>query len=201
MEYRLQLNFLSDWQISEGKDAQIYANNMVQKDAQGLPFVSGKTLKGALRQAFTLAETNAWFPAEQNDIVNVLFGRGDRDALESQALLWLGRAQLAANEQAFFAQPEQRKYLYHTTSMMKMDAKTGTTAEGSLRTEEVTIPVTLYATLGFNTDHPYYLEHQALLDAHFRTWLSQCLPLIRTLGGKTNRGLGQLQLELMPDDR
>ncbi|MCF6299379.1 MAG: RAMP superfamily CRISPR-associated protein, partial [Thiomicrorhabdus sp.] len=52
--------FQTYWQISTGRGAGYFMDSLIDKDVHGLPYVSGKTLKGVFRSA--VEKLDAWQP-------------------------------------------------------------------------------------------------------------------------------------------
>ena len=50
-EIKYYLQFVSYWSCGSGLDAGVESDVLPIKDAEGLPFVPGKTIKGVLREA------------------------------------------------------------------------------------------------------------------------------------------------------
>lgn len=50
MHKTLHVKFLSDWQISSGIGDGHWADSMLVRDSDGLPYIPGRALKGALRE-------------------------------------------------------------------------------------------------------------------------------------------------------
>jgi CRISPR/Cas system CSM-associated protein Csm3 (group 7 of RAMP superfamily) len=107
-------------------------------------------------------------------------------------MIQLSSATLSCDEVAFFNQQTNAKtHLFRVIQSTKIDHKTGVAAEGSLRSMEVSVPMTLKSELEFNSSHPAFSPEleQALLPL-----LSACCSLILELGAKRHRGLGQVSV-------
>jgi CRISPR/Cas system CSM-associated protein Csm3 (group 7 of RAMP superfamily) len=194
--FTLTFDLQSDWHIGSGKEAGAYSDSLTIKDNDGLPFLPGKSIKGLLREAFTIAQANSWCTAIENahaidNLINTLFG-SEGQGFESQGMIQLSSATLSCDEVAFFNQQANAKtHLFRVIQSTKIDHKTGVAAEGSLRSMEVSVPMTLKSELEFNSSHPAFSPEleQALLPL-----LSACCSLILELGAKRHRGLGQVSV-------
>lgn len=182
--WQLEFALLGDWHIGNGREGGAYADVLVVKDHLGLPVINGKSIKGLLRQAFYDACSYGWLTGCSPVILNRLFGQAGT-GLEDQGLIQLGNARLSTAEVQFFQQhPSARQQLYRVHHSTAMDAHTGVAKEGSLRSVEVVIPLTLQAELSLaaQTEWP------------FAQWLSLSLPLIMAVGGKRRRGFGEVSV-------
>lgn len=182
--WQLEFSLLGDWHIGNGREGGAYADALVVKDHLGLPIINGKSIKGLLRQAFHDAFTYGWLTGCTPDILNQLFGQAGT-GLKDQGLIQLGNARLSAAELQFFQQhPSARQQLYRVHHSTAMNPHTGVAQEGSLRSMEVVIPLTLQTELSLSTQTEW----------PFAQWLSSSLPLIMAVGGKRRRGFGEVSV-------
>lgn len=183
---RWQLDFalLGDWHIGNGREGGAYADALVVKDHLGLPVINGKSIKGLLRQAFYEACEYGWLAGCTPEILERLFGQ-QGTGLAQQGLIQLCSARLSPAELHFFQQtPGAKQQLYRVHHSTAMNPETGVAAEGSLRSMEVVIPLTLQAELSLATP----------VDWPFAKWLMASLPLIMAVGGKRRRGFGEVSV-------
>lgn len=199
--FTLTFEFQSYWHIGEGSEAGSYADALMKKDDVGLPFVPGKSVKGVLRQAFSTASENLWFGEYSATLVNRLFGEQGNKGIEAQGLLQISSARLLPQERAFFNnKKEDRKLLFTVLQSTAIDAHTGVAKEGSLRSIEVAVPVTLQAKLTVNPNHPDFSGLAEILESQFAHWLDLSLSLISELGAKRHRGLGKVVITAEAND-
>lgn len=210
----LCLDFKGFWHVGSGKGRGHYLDEECLKDNHGLPYVSGKQLKGLLRHAVRRAEEWGWYQdlqlSENNGnaqtFENLLFGSASQQEGRFETfsgMLFVGNATLAPEEHEFLKAAEQaslRQYLYEPLYSTKIDAKTGTAVDMSLRGTEVALPVCLYATLSLKVtalDKMLAKQQRDMLNT--RTWeiIERALPLIDAVGAHRNRGLGESVLSLM----
>jgi CRISPR/Cas system CMR subunit Cmr4 (Cas7 group RAMP superfamily) len=192
--FTLTFDLQSNWHIGSGKEAGAYADSLTIKADHGLPFLPGKSIKGLLRDAFTIAQANAWCDEiEENhaidDMLLVIFG-SEGQGPESQGMIQLSSATLSFDEIAYFKQQTNAKsHLFRVIQSTKIDHETGVAAEGSLRSMEVSVPMTLTCELELNSSHAAFSPD---LEKSFLPLLNACCGLILELGAKRHRGLGQV---------
>lgn len=197
----LQLEFLDYWLVGSGSSEQTWLDEESEKDHLGLPYVPGRSLKGVLREALLLGQSWGWVPPPKDaDADNcwaaLLFGSGShaRAGLspdQSQpGLLQVGDACLSPAQQAALRQHTGlRRQLQRALSSTALDAETGAAREGSLRSVEVNIPITLYAQL-----HCLHGMQSRALGTDWQSVICQVLPLVRSLGKRRSRGFGRVQV-------
>jgi CRISPR/Cas system CSM-associated protein Csm3 (group 7 of RAMP superfamily) len=176
------ITFLSDWHAGSGLGAGAKADAIVVKDEYNLPFLPGKTIKGLLKDA--IEDILSVQPDLINQaMVNKLFGY-EKDKESFKGDLFFSNATLPENEQQEISE-DLSEFLYRTMSSTTID-ENGVAKEGSLRTMEVTIPLTLegkiIATVDFSEEEKDLLQKAML-------WT-------RALGSNRNRGLGRCKIEL-----
>jgi CRISPR/Cas system CSM-associated protein Csm3 (group 7 of RAMP superfamily) len=185
MHMELTFNLKSEWHLGSGRDGGAYADNLVQKDHDGLPMINGKSIKGLLRCAFSEALKYQWLSQTSEETLANIFGREGTD-LQAQGALKCDSATLNNSERNYFQHtPAAKEHLYRVRHSTAIDPMTQTAKEGSLRSMEVVIPMTIKSTLTLTTDNPDLYQH-------FFKWLELSLPLICALGGKRRRGLGEV---------
>jgi CRISPR/Cas system CSM-associated protein Csm3 (group 7 of RAMP superfamily) len=180
------------WHISNGQEGGAYADALVLKDTDDLPFVPGKSVKGLLRHAFNTALEHSWFTniPEGLDIMLALFGGEHREGIVGQGMLQVASAELPFDDkQALNQQNIHKSHLYRVLNSTAIDSQTGVAIKGSLRAIEVVVPMVLVSDINLNPNHPYLVSYPEI-EQQFPQWLSACLPLITHIGGKRQRGLG-----------
>jgi CRISPR/Cas system CSM-associated protein Csm3 (group 7 of RAMP superfamily) len=186
---RLQFDIQSFWHIGSGEEGGAYADTLMLKDRNGLPYLPGKAVKGLLRSAFSLAESNGWFQAPEGllNLTDYVFG-SEGETLSSQGLLNIDSAHLAPEEMAFFltnsGAAEQLFNVHFSTAINE----NGVAQEGSLRSMEVAVPMVLVCDIDIQvTTSKPLLEAEAL-----KEWLKAACPLISEFGAKRSRGYGDV---------
>lgn len=187
----LKVEMLGYWQAGTGRGAGAHVDNLTHTDANGLPEIPGRTLKGLLRDAVRQAGQFGWL--EQEDLHRLLFGvRGEEAGASKPGCLRIGSARLPEEERQWLAGPGRDcvPELFRDLHSTAIDPISGTARAQSLRGTQVALPVVLYADIDTLGEPP-------------ANWLEQlrlCLPLIRAVGSGKTRGLGRAQLTLLEVD-
>jgi CRISPR/Cas system CSM-associated protein Csm3 (group 7 of RAMP superfamily) len=181
--FNYSITFLSDWHAGSGLGAGAKADAIVVKDEHNLPFLPGKTIKGLLKDA--IEDIKGVQPNLINGaLVEKLFGREKEDKSTQAGDLFFSNATLPETEQLEISK-ELSEFLYRTLSSTTID-ENGVAKDRSLRTMEVTVPLTLegkiIATVDFSEDE--------------RDLLRKAMLWTRALGSNRNRGLGRCKIEL-----
>ncbi|MBX3038608.1 MAG: hypothetical protein KF758_16980 [Anaerolineales bacterium] len=167
----------------------------IEHDANGFPYLRGKTLKGLLAESaenvvFSISqfknndETETWRKAK-----NQLFGIGGR-GLEERGILHINDAQLPAELRIAAKDWPKEDMLYSLTGIRRQTAINvdGAPEHASLRSMRVLLPgVTLEAAIQF--DQPPTPQQLQLLAAAIMD--------LRRAGTGRNRGRGWLNAELI----
>ena len=198
-KYTLEIELLSDATFARGDGVAGLIDTEIQYDVEtGLPYISGKTLKGLLVEEcsnilYALGNRDQWV-----NIASALFGRPG-STLEDDGILHIASAQFPIElQQAVRYAIEKEKWsaddvLESLTSIRRqtsVNSETDAPQKGSLRSSRVLLRnVTLSAELTFSTDPT---EEQLVL-------LTACACAVRRGGEGRNRGRGRLQIRLLPD--
>lgn len=183
-QLRLKFDIQSDWHVGSGEEGGAYADALVLKNENDLPYLPGRSIKGLLREAMSVAQDNnhndnqhnTWFSEVTIDAV---FG-SEGDGESTQGMLLVNSAQLSDGEQAFLVHnPQAKSHLYRIIHSTAIDHESGVAKKTSLRSIEVSIPMTLFADITINTDNSNAVNA-----------IERTLPLITHLGAKRHRGLG-----------
>lgn len=168
---RYKIKFFSYWHCSSGLASGSNADALVIKDADGLPYVPGKTIKGLLRQAYEelYGDNMTLFGDESNPIPGTSF-YSDATLLESRSGI------IRENLQS-------ELYSYIASTAIDED---GIAKEHSLRNMQVTIPCALEGKI-------ISVPEEAFDN------LNTAARLIKELGLHRSRGLGRCQFELEPE--
>lgn len=190
----LKLDFHEYWIAGTGCASSPWLDEDTDK-ADGLPFVSGRTLKGLLRDAVRCAEAWGWLDGLTKPDASwpiALFGSS---TLETPGLtpddsvegtLKIGNADLPSEvRQYLLATPSLREGLHRAIFATAITVE-GAASKGSLRGMEVNVPLSLEACIMPTERTP---ENWAEV-------LSRSLPLIRELGKRRTRGFGRATLTL-----
>jgi CRISPR/Cas system CSM-associated protein Csm3 (group 7 of RAMP superfamily) len=184
-----QIEFFSYWHASSGLAGSAYADLLVKRTREGLPYIPGRTLKGLLREAAEIINKLDSNLVTQTFIVDV-FGQApdEKDIEEERATLeaksFFSNAYLSDHLKKMIPE-KQIPFLYHVLAATKINEK-GVAADGTLRQLEVTIPLILLATIEQFPDKPGY-EQQ----------LNYCFQWIKRMGLNRSRGLGRCQFSII----
>jgi CRISPR/Cas system CSM-associated protein Csm3 (group 7 of RAMP superfamily) len=203
--YLLKLTLLSDATFGRGDGLAGVVDAEVQHDADGFPYLGGRTLKGllgaegadiifALGKALPSTEAAKWSDAEKR-----LFGESGA-ALAGEANLRVGPAQLPADLRAVVARDiadegiTPADVLESLTAIRRqtaMDPESGAPMKNTLRSMRVILRGTPFvADLNF-AQRPEE-DDLALLAA--------CVMALHRAGTGRNRGRGRLRAELLDAD-
>lgn len=196
--YWLTLELLSDTAPGRGDGVAGLVDAEVQHDAHGLPFISGKTLKGLLmaQSAEIVAALPAWkesarclwgTPGSRNQHGNLHVG----NALLPQAFRQIVSEEFAGLNPVQ-AGLRRQEYLDSLTTLRRQTAmdETGAPQKESLRTIRVILRETIFESRLEFLQEPE--EKQLAL-------LAACVASFRRLGSHVHRGLGKVKADLFED--
>jgi CRISPR/Cas system CSM-associated protein Csm3 (group 7 of RAMP superfamily) len=177
------INMLGYWHCGSGLSAGAEADSGVIKDADGLPFVPGKTIKGLLREA-AMEMLNCH--AIDDNLMKSVFGytasKESEHSQKKETRTYPGNAHFSNAE---IPDPERKEvkgtlapYLYDIIASTSIDRDTGTAMSQTLRSIEVAVPVVLTGQIECTTK----AEQELLKD---------CMKWVKALGAHRNRGLGR----------
>lgn len=180
-----QIEFFSDWHIGSGLSVAGDVDMAVLKDENKLPYIPGKTLKGLLRHA---AETISQF--QNNGLDNLIkeaFGLKTEPNSDEESLgqCFFSNAYLSSELQNQIG--DSTDYLYRKIASTKIDNKTGTAVDKSLRKMEVTIPLVLVAEIS---------ELKEEWGVHFE----KVFKMMKRLGGSRHRGFGRCEFSIVKQE-
>ncbi|MDN3398455.1 RAMP superfamily CRISPR-associated protein [Psychrobacter sp. APC 3426] len=218
LEKIIHLDFQGYWHVGSGKGRGYYLDEECLKDNYGLPFVSGKQLKGLLRHAVRRAEAWGWYKdiglancdGEATSFEDLLFGSASQSEGRfetSSGMIFVGNAELAKSEYDYLRDAEQaslRQYLYQPLYNTKIEHDSGTAEDMSLRGIEVALPMSLYTDLQLRLtalDDTLLQQQQAMLASNPNPWqiIEKALPLIDAIGAHRSRGLGEVVLSFVQE--
>ncbi|MGY4878180.1 RAMP superfamily CRISPR-associated protein [Vreelandella aquamarina] len=198
------------WHAGSGSSSGTHLDALCERDNHGLPFLSGRHLKGLLRHAVQRAEQWQWLdniplPAgPQPDWETMLFGTRSQTAQRFHTLpglLMVDNARLPASEKAWLEQhPAYKAYLFEEIYSTAIN-ENGTAVAKSLRGMEAALPMTLTALVNVELtalDPEHRRQQQAAISTDMSVLLKRVLPLIDSVGGNRTRGLGEAVLSLSP---
>ena len=203
ISFEVAIGFSSDWHVGAGGDAKGGIDSLVARDGNDLPYVQGSTLRGVWRDAaeqlaFALdgGALGPW-----SEAVSGLFGSQPAITKSSEAplgsLVDIRDAHLPDRLVRALATPcpgarRLRDALVFVKPGVKIDLATGRAEPNFLRFEEV---ARRNATLESRCE----LDLDAFPDGHRPAavaFLVASAGLVRRLGGKRRRGMGDCRLSL-----
>lgn len=181
-----KIEFFTYWHVGSGLSAGTNANSVVLKNDQGLPVIPGKTLKGLLREAAVKLNSLSSEKVSQA-FIDTVFGIGadrvGKDADSKPGRCFFTNAGLSARVSEQVLTQNQQELLFANISSTAIDSN-GVAKKHSLRTAEVTIPLTLYARIEDLPDE--YLQQ-----------IEYCFQWVKRMGVNRNRGLGRCLLSIV----
>lgn len=189
MSYQLKIDIQSYWHPGTGSGRGADVDAIVYRDADGLPRLPGKSLKGVLRNAVSRWGQFTQSPSKPN-LVDKLFGAGADDGDTWLGLVRVSDAVLAEDIRYYLLQDKNLiTGLYRSIHATAIDHDTGVATNKSLRGMEVVIPLTLYAKLDEVPNAAYPIPD-------WRKVVEQSLGLIQAVGAHRSRGLGRAVVTL-----
>jgi hypothetical protein len=190
----LRLEILSCWRSGTGEGRSAMLDATCLRDEGGMPYVPGRHLRGLLKDSIRTLEILGVMEAKEATVW--LFGENgftDNGAERPTArqktqegLVWVDSAVLPAAETEWLrTRQAASNALFATVRSTAIERKLGTTLEGSLRSEEVAIPLMLEAPFGACRALKNG-EREALVEL-----VRDGATLMRGIGSKRNRGLGR----------
>ena len=180
MSIKYEVEFLDYWHLSSGLSAGAKLDSTVVKDKDGLPYLSGKTLKGLSREMAELLDNEAF--------VTECFGA---EGVE-MGVCYFSNATLNDEIAGEIKEHNLQERLYDVIASTKIGSedkfkngkqieKKDIAVDNSLREIEVVVPLTLEGTID---DVPTQYKEQMI----------QALKMIKRMGLNRNRGLGRCNI-------
>ena len=173
---KYEVKFLDYWHLSSGLSAGAKFDSMVVKDADGLPYLSGKTLKGLAREMAELLNDKM--------LISKCFGAEGVD----MGACYFSNATLPKEIADEIKEHSLQDRLYDEIASTKIGQKEkegeteGIAVDNSLREIEVVVPLTLE---GYIDDVPNDKYKEKMIEA---------LKMIKRMGLNRNRGLGRCEI-------
>lgn len=174
------ISFYSPWHCGSGLSAGADVDVLVVKDAAGLPYVPGRTLKGLLKEA--VDDCVAWSGQDVESCVHHVFEQ-TRNGSAYHVPTFFADAVLPAQERTAIIAAEAQRFLYQGVSRTAIGEQ-GVAVEHSLRRMETVVPCTLEGTIR-NVPEPAV------------EWLRMGMGMVKHIGLGRSRGLGRCQLTLI----
>lgn len=181
-----QIEFYSYWHSGSGLSGSTYADSIVNKNENNLPFIPGKTIKGLLRDA---AEMIHSFNSQivTSEFITEIFGaraeEGNSDYTK-EGKAFFTNASLSEELSKNIQNEMLTNELYTVISATRID-ENGQADNGSLRQMEVTIPLVLYGSI------------EKFPDSKYSEQIIHCFNWIKQIGLNRNRGLGKCKFSVV----
>lgn len=179
MNIKYKMEFFSNWHCGSGLAAGADVDALVVKDANGLPFVPGRTLKGLLREA-------AYELCSDRSLLNRIFGisgdeqpANDGDCRIGES--FFGNATLA--EGKAIVASGLTPHLFQTFASTRIDEKSGIAKDNTLRRIETVVPCTLEGDIKNVPDEGMEV-------------LRQAMQMVKRMGTGRNRGYGRCSITI-----
>ncbi len=183
-----QIEFFSYWHAGSGLTGSTYADSIVNKDKNGLPFIPGKTIKGLLREAAeSIHQLNPNIVSES--FITEVFGvrkdtMGDQANYKDEGKAFFSNIGMSRKLSELIESNDLTGELFTVISSTKID-ENGQAEDGSLRQVEVTVPLTLYGKI------------EQFPGTQFEKELQYSMGWIKQLGQNRNRGLGKCKISII----
>jgi CRISPR/Cas system CSM-associated protein Csm3 (group 7 of RAMP superfamily) len=181
-----KITFLSDWHAGSGLGSGADSDAVVIKDADNLPYLPGKTIKGLIKDSLLdIKEVQPEMVSK--DFIDKYFGSEIKDEKE-KVLKTIPGSLFFSNAALPIAERNESmgavsQFLYRNIASTAIDKTSGVAQQSSLRTMEVCIPIIIEGYI-------------AGLDKDALPTLEMGLKMLRHLGSNRNRGLGRCTIEL-----
>lgn len=176
-----KIKFYSPWHCGSGLSAGADVDALVIKDADGLPFIPGRTLKGLIREA--AEDYNNFCEKTDNQLIVKVFGNEEDSEDPSsiqKGVAYFTNAVLPENEKMAIIDNDAQQFLFKEVASTAIGSD-GVAKEHSLRKAEVTVPCTLVGSI-------YDVPDEA------ETLIDHALRMIKHIGMNRNRGLGRCDI-------
>ncbi len=193
--HTLHIRLQNYWHAGTGRGLGAAVDAAAYRDADDLPALPGRHLKGLLRDALEQAQAWGWPGHADGILLHSLFGQRTESVnagqIPASGLLRVSDARLPEALCAWLgqeAQRSQRAALFRVLQSTAVDDRTGSAKDHSLRGIEVVVPLDLQARI-----EPL---PGATPPADWIERLREVLPLVPAVGGHRTRGLGRALLTL-----
>ncbi|MBR6200378.1 MAG: hypothetical protein IKQ61_08970 [Spirochaetales bacterium] len=177
------------WAVGSGKGGGKEVDSRIDRDADGLPYIPGKMLKGLIKDACLRLEKTG--SKKYNFVKNVFGGQEDNksNGLNRTATLsgkiYISDARLSpAIRQKLKEKTDLKDNLTRSIYSTAINNETGTADEQSLRGYEVAVPMELYAVMECECEKEI-----------FDSIKIAAKKLVYTVGSHKSRGLGEVVIE------
>lgn len=191
-ETELRINFLSDWHVGSGLGDGAIADSVLNRDTDGLPWLPGRAVKGALREgAWRLGKCRE----DLEFMVDYLWGTDSVAKISNEpgkATVSSGRLPEDLAEWLLRKDPASRAQYVGDMTILRIQTKLDRNkmvVPHSLRTIECGIPgVFFISSVAINAPK--------LDDNWLKTYLAAVCASVKSMGADRARGLGQCEISM-----
>ena len=198
INYTLKINFTSEWLSATGIGDGYTADTMLNSDPNGIPVLSGRTIRGALRESawrLTLVKDRK---EDLTKALNYFFGVPSSSAQEEYAgVLTVGTGKLSDNLHQYLLslEPTEREQYLKDFSILRIQTALDdnkTTKKGSLRTIQCGVS-------GLSFECPIQIETSQNKE-YVDKYLAAVAAGVKSIGANRTRGLGQCKVSTISND-
>lgn len=181
-----KLTFLTWWHCGSGQAAGPDVDELTMKDADGLPFIPGRTMKGLLRDACRLLEDYS-FEGMNMERINAVFGYYNEkkdNEYPKKGLAFFSDMVLPVNDRnKITADKDLIRSLYSSIAATAI-GEDGIAKDHSLRKIQVTVPCELYGMIANVSEEDIRM-------------LENAMKYIKRMGLGRSHGLGRCIIQLI----
>jgi CRISPR/Cas system CSM-associated protein Csm3 (group 7 of RAMP superfamily) len=198
MRKNYTITFTSDWHTGSGLGDSHAADAVLARDADGLPFLGGRAVKGALREG---ARRLGLCRDDLSRCERIFFGSNSAESVSNTpGRIRVSAAGLPEHIRRLVCEQggqERLGLVRHMTVHRRQTAlENGMVKDGTLRTLECGIP-----HMAFSGHLDVDLQGLDISEAWATAWLHAVCAAVKSMGGHRSRGLGRCRarLEDQPD--
>jgi CRISPR/Cas system CSM-associated protein Csm3 (group 7 of RAMP superfamily) len=200
MDYTIAITFKSEWFVGSGFGDGHLADSILVRDSNGLPFLPGRAIKGALREG---ARRLIFARPDLAEVETFIFGSHCQPSEKGQAAksfnqpgrIRVGNGRLPREiERLLLAEPPETRKMY-VSDLTVRRAQTALTESGVAKTGSLRVIERGLPGLVFISEITAPLEPD-LEEAWLTQYLTAVCAMIKGLGGHRSRGLGYCQVVL-----
>ena len=180
MDIQYRIEFFSNWHCGSGLAAGADVDALAVKDADGLPYIPGRTLKGMLREAASELSSDS-------DLLRKIFGISGDEKLNTHEEKRAGEAffgNATLTDGATIIAAGLTPHLFQTFASTAIDERTGIAKDNSLRKIETVVPCTLEGQIK-------NLPNEGL------KLIGQAMQMVKRIGTGRNRGYGRCSISVI----
>jgi len=186
-----KITFYSEWHCGSGLTSGSDLDALVVKDAEGFPYIPGKTIKGLLKEAAVeMIELNSK-DAEKSTFITELFGyfddeKADKSEIHTKGTAFFSNAVLSEDLRKQAKEHGLTNFFFRDMASTAI-GDNGIAKKHSLRRMETVIPCQLIASVS-GVDDKYAGD------------LEKTMQWVKRLGQNRHRGLGRCKFEIVKEE-